>query len=82
MGGALDFLFEGKAPPSVTTYGSTVTDMPKWLSDYTQGLIGKANAVAGEDYQAYGGPRLAGLTPVIAGKLTKIRRTNPWQGIH
>lgn len=61
--GALDFLFEGKPPPSTTTYGTTTTDMPKWLSDYTQGLIGRANAIAGEDYQTYTGPRLAGLTP-------------------
>lgn len=61
--GALDFLFEGKPPPSVTTYGSSTTDMPKWLSDYTQGLIGRANSIAAEPYQPYGGPRLAGLTP-------------------
>lgn len=57
----LDFLFEGKPPPSVQTYGTTTTDLPKWLSDYTQGLITKANAVAAEPYQTYGGPRLAGL---------------------
>lgn len=63
MSGALDFLFEGRPPPSTTTYGTTTTDMPKWLSDYTQGLIGKANAIAGEEYQQYGGQRLAPLTP-------------------
>lgn len=63
MGGALDFLFEGRPPPSTTTYGSSTSDLPKWLSDYTQGLIGRANAVAGEEYQPYGGQRLAGLTP-------------------
>lgn len=59
--GVLDFLFEGSAPASVTTYGSTVESMPKWYSDYTQGLIAKANAVAGEGYQPYGGPRIAGF---------------------
>jgi hypothetical protein len=63
MAGALDFLFEGRPPPSTTTYGTTTSDLPKWLSDYTQGLIGRANAIAGEEYQPYGGPRLAGLTP-------------------
>ena len=56
----LDFLFEGKPPKAVTTYGQTVTDVPKWLSDYTQGLIARANAIAAEPYQAYGGPRIAG----------------------
>lgn len=59
----LDFLFEGKPPQAVTTYGQTATNVPKWLSDYTQGLISRANAVAGEPYQAYEGPRIAGFSP-------------------
>ncbi len=54
-----DFLFEGRPPPSVSTYGQTVESMPKWLSDYTQGLIGRANAIGSEGYQPYGGPRIA-----------------------
>lgn len=61
--GVLDFLFEGKPPVSVTSYGSTVESMPKWYSDYTQGLISKANAVAAEGYQPYNGPRIAGFSP-------------------
>ncbi len=63
MSGILDFLFEGKPPASVTSYGTASQNMPQWLSDYTQGLISKANAVAAEPYQAYGGPRLADFTP-------------------
>lgn len=58
-----DFLFEGRPPPSVNQYGQTVESMPKWLSDYTQGLISRANAIGAEGYQAYGGPRIAGFTP-------------------
>lgn len=58
----LDFLFEGKPPKAVTTYGQTVSNVPKWLSDYTQGLIARANAVAAEPYQAYGGPRIQPFT--------------------
>lgn len=61
--GVLDFLFEGQPPPTQANYGQTVTDMPKWLSDYTRGIISSGAAVAGEPYQAYEGPRLAGLTP-------------------
>lgn len=60
--GVLDFLFEGKPPPSVTTYGNSTESIPKWLSDYTQGIIARANSVAGEGYQTYGGPRIAGFT--------------------
>lgn len=58
----LDFLFQGQPPASVTTYGTATTGLPQWLSDYTQGLVTKANSIAGEPYQAYGGPRVAGFT--------------------
>lgn len=61
--GVLSFLFDGKPPPSVTTYGSSTTNVPQWLSDYTQGLLSQANVVAGQPYQPYGGPRIAGTTP-------------------
>jgi len=59
----LDFLFEGKPPQSVTTYGQTVENIPKWMSDYTQGLIARANAAAAEPYIPYGGPRISGFDP-------------------
>lgn len=61
--GILDFLFEGAPPPSVTEYGVTTENLPKWYSDYTQGLVAKANAIAAEPYQTYGYPRLAQLDP-------------------
>ena len=57
-----DFLFNGKPPASVTTYGTSSTTMPDWYTDYTKGILSKANAIANEPYQAYGGPRVAGLT--------------------
>jgi len=57
-----DFLFNGSPPPSVTNYGTTTANIPQWLSDYTQGLLAKGNAVAAEPYQVYGGPRLADFT--------------------
>ncbi len=63
MGANLDFLFEGKPPQSTTTYGTTVEGTPKWMSDYTQGLIARANAAAAEPYIPYGGPRIAGFDP-------------------
>jgi hypothetical protein len=59
-----DFLFEGRPPASVTTYGSSTTNVPSWLNDYTQGLVARANTVAAEPYQQYGGPRIAGFTPL------------------
>ncbi len=62
MSSVTDFLFEGRPPQSVTTYGQTVENIPKWMSDYTQGLIARANAAAAEPYIPYGGPRIAGFT--------------------
>lgn len=59
----LDFLFDGKPPTSVTTYGSTTENLPQWMSDYTQGLIAKANQIGAQPYQPYTGPRIAGTTP-------------------
>lgn len=61
--GVLDFLFQGSPPPSTTTYGETVQGIPQFMSDYTQGLLSRANAVAAEPYQPYGGPRLATFSP-------------------
>lgn len=63
MPGFYDFLFEGSPPPSTSTWGETVESIPKWLSDYTQGLIGRANIIASEPYQAYEGPRISGFHP-------------------
>ncbi len=61
--GALDFLFEGQQPPSTTRTNSATTSLPKWLDDYSQQVVGQAGAIASEPYQAYDGPRIAGLTP-------------------
>ena len=63
MPSEIDFLFEGQPPQSVTTEGQTVEGIPKWMSDYTQGLIARANASAAEPYIPYGGPRVAGFSP-------------------
>ena len=59
----VDFLFEGKPPKSTTTYGQTVENIPKWMSDYTQGLIARANVAAAEPYIPYGGPRIMPFSP-------------------
>ena len=58
---ALDFLFSGTPPASVTSETSSVQGMPDWYQDYTKGLIAKANSIAAEPYTPYGGSRIAGL---------------------
>ena len=69
--GVLDFLFQGNPPPSVTTYGETTSNVPAWYSDYTQGLISKANAIAAEPYQPYTQARIARYDPLQTAAYTK-----------
>lgn len=69
----LDFLFNGKPPASTTTYGNTTSSMPTWYSDYTQGLISRANAIAATDYTPYTGARIA--TPTG-------QQQSAWEGIN
>lgn len=57
-----DFLFQGSPPAQTTSYSSSSSGLPEWWQSYTQGLIGRANAIAGEPYQAYTGPRVAGAS--------------------
>lgn len=59
---ALDFLFQGDELPNVTTTTNSSTNLPLWYSQYLSQLIGRASAVAGEPYQPYEYPRLAGFT--------------------
>lgn len=68
-----DFLFNGSAPPSVSSYGGSVANVPTWLSDFTQGLVAKANAVGAEEYQHYGGPRVASQTADTKAAYDKVR---------
>lgn len=64
-----DFLFEGKPPPQIESFGSTSASLPDWYSGFLRGNAAKANAVAGAEFQPYvdaqgnGIPRLAQFTP-------------------
>jgi hypothetical protein len=76
-----DFLWEGKAPPSTTTYSTSQSGIPQFLQDYSQGLISRANAVAAEPYQQYGGPRVAGFTNDTQNAFNQTRQAaNAYQG--
>lgn len=56
-----DFLFNGQAPKSTTTYGTNVQNLPQWYSDFQQGIAAKGNSIAAQPYEAYGAPRIAGF---------------------
>lgn len=57
-----DFLFNGQAPKSTTTFGTATANLPQWYSDFQQGIAAKGNAIAAQPYQPYGAPRIAGFT--------------------
>ncbi len=67
-----DFLFNGTAPQSVTTYGTSTANVPQWISDFQQGVAAKGNAIAATPYQLYNGPRIAGFN---------ADQTNSFQGV-
>lgn len=57
-GNVSNFLFEGRPPPAVSSYGQAAQGQPKWMSDYTQGIQARGNAAQAQPYQPYGGPRM------------------------
>jgi len=76
-----DFLFNGSPPPATTSYGTTTSGLPAWYTDYAQGMMAKANSVASEPFQVYGGPRIAGATPDQTGAYAQTRTNNgSWTG--
>lgn len=64
-----DFLFQGSPPPSVTTYSSTSSQLPPWFEGYQQGLLGRANVVAGEPWQQYQLPPQASFDAVANARI-------------
>jgi hypothetical protein len=57
-----DFLFEGKAPPAVDTAQLSNTQLPPFAQQYMQGLMGRANVIAGQEYTPFPGARVAAPT--------------------
>ncbi len=49
MPGALDFLFNGTPPPSVTGSLASVTGTPDWYQEYLRGIAGQATSLAGQN---------------------------------
>lgn len=58
----LNFLTQGQPLPS-TSSTLTTSQVPQYLSDYLYNLMSGAYSAAQEEYQPYGGPRLAAFSP-------------------
>jgi hypothetical protein len=57
----LNFLTQGTPLPS-TSSSLTTNQVPQYLSDYLYNLMSGAYSAAQQEYQPYGGPRIAGFT--------------------
>jgi len=63
MSSVLSFLFQGQPATSTTNYGQSLSQVPTWLQDYSQGILAQTAALASQPYQTYQGPQVAGFTP-------------------
>lgn len=51
-------------PQTPTSQSVTQTSIPEYARPYVERMLGKAEAVSSQPYQAYGGERIAGFTPM------------------
>jgi hypothetical protein len=58
----LNFLTQGQPLPSSSST-LTTSQVPQYLSDYLYNLMSGSYSAAQEEYQPYGGPRIAGFSP-------------------
>jgi hypothetical protein len=52
------------APPPPSSQSVTQTSIPEYAQPYVERMLGKAEAFSSAPYQAYGGERIAGFTPM------------------
>lgn len=72
-----DFLFQSSAPSVWTAPSWESTTAPSWWQAAAQGLIGRASTIAGQPYQPYSGPRIAGLDPLQQGAINNATAYAP-----
>lgn len=77
---ALEFLFNGAPPQSVTASMASQSGLPDWYQEYLRGIAGKATEVAGQGYQQYPGQRLAGFNQDQQNSFDTVRQSQGgWQ---
>ena len=52
------------APTQPTSTTQTTTSIPEYAKPYVEKMLGKTEALSNSPYQAYGGERIAGFTPM------------------
>jgi hypothetical protein len=54
----------GSPAPAPSSQTVTQTSIPEYAQPYVERMLGKAEAFSAAPYQAYGGERIAGFTPM------------------
>lgn len=54
----------GDSPSQPTSTSQTTTTIPDYAKPYVERMLGRTEALSGAGYQAYGGDRIAGFTPM------------------
>jgi hypothetical protein len=63
-GGKIKLHGGGSPPPQPTSTTQTQTTIPEYAKPYVERMLGKTEALSNTPYQAYGGERIAGFTPL------------------
>lgn len=72
--GALDYLFGGTPPPSVSTTVASTNGLPDWYQEYLRGIAGRATSIAGtNEGQPVPTQSIAGLNPDQTQALQQVR---------
>lgn len=72
-------LHGGGPPPAPTNTSVSQTSIPEYAKPYVERMLGKAEAVTSAPYQAYGGERIAGFTPMQQQAFQSIANLQPAQ---
>jgi hypothetical protein len=67
------------APSTPTNQTVTQTSIPDYAKPYVERMLGKSEALSGTPYQAYGGERLAGFTPMQQQAFQGVANLQPAQ---
>ena len=66
-------------PTAPSSQNVTQTSIPEYARPYVERMLGKAEALSNTPYQAYGGERIAGFTPMQQQSFQQVQNLRPSQ---
>jgi hypothetical protein len=70
---------KSRPAPAPSSQNVTQTSIPEYARPYVEKMLGKAEALSEQPYQAYGGQRLAGFTPMQEQAFNTVGQLGPTQ---